>query len=148
MSLDPLPDTHPHVLGLTLGRDAAQVRLAGDVDLAALADLSRLMVSLDLLAYLPVVVDLSEVTFLDSSGVRPLVEATLRRRRGQLPPVRIGRCSPAARYFLDASGLNGRPHLDLAAWDHLADGGAVGRLRISLVAGGEAATITVLSARD
>jgi anti-anti-sigma factor len=120
MSLDQLPDAHPHVLGLTIGREAVLVHLAGDVDVAASADLSRLMVSLDLLAYLPIDVDLSAVTFLDSSGVTPLVDATLRRRDRQLPTVRIGRCSTAARFFLDVSGLDGRPHLDLTAWQRLA----------------------------
>ena len=143
MSLNPLPDTHLHVLGLSIGQAAAQVSVAGDVDLAALPDLSRLMESLDLLAYLPVDVDLSAVTFLDTSGVRPLVEATSRRRHRRLPTVRIGRCSPAARFFLDVSGLDGRPHLDLAAWDRRADRGKVSRPRISVVAAGDSATVTV-----
>jgi anti-anti-sigma factor len=122
MSLELLPEAHAHVLGLTIGRDAARVHLAGDIDLAAADDLSRLMVSLDLMAYMAVDVDLGEVTFLDSSGVGPLVEATRRRRRDHLSPLLIGKCGRAARYFLDVSGLQGRPHLDLSAWDRLARG--------------------------
>jgi anti-anti-sigma factor len=125
MSLELFLDEQAHVLGLTVGRDAARVRLAGDIDLAAAADLSRLMISLDLMAYVAVDVDLGEVTFLDSFGVRPLVEATRRRRRGHLSPLLIGKCGPAARYFLDVSGLQGRPHLDLSAWDRLAWGPTV-----------------------
>jgi anti-anti-sigma factor len=131
MSLEPLPESQPHVLSVSIGRDAVQVSVAGDVDVAAVADLSRLMDSLDLLAYLPVDVDLSNVTFLDSSGIGPLVEAAVRRRDGQLSAVRIGRCSTAARYFLDVLGLNGRPHLDCAAWDQLAARGAAARAATS-----------------
>jgi anti-anti-sigma factor len=131
MSPEPLPESPPHVLSVSIGRDAVQVSAAGDIDVAAVADLSRLMDSLDLLAYLPVDVDLSNVTFLDSSGVSPLVEAAARRRDGQLSAVRIGQCSPAARYCLDVLGLNGRPHLDCAAWDRLAARGAAASAAIS-----------------
>jgi anti-anti-sigma factor len=106
-----------YALGLTIGRRSAQVRVTGEIDLAAVADFTRLMESLDLLAYMSVEVDLSEVTFLDSSGVNPLVEASRRRQLAQLPPILIGVCSPAARHLLDVAELDGRPYLDVAAWD-------------------------------
>jgi anti-anti-sigma factor len=107
-----------HALGLTIGRQSAQVRISGEIDLAAVADLTRLMESLDLLAYMSVDVDLGEVTFLDSSGVSPLVEASRRRQFAQLPPILIGLCSSSARCLLDVAELGGNPYLDVAAWDH------------------------------
>jgi anti-anti-sigma factor len=110
-----------YTLGLTIGRKFAQVRVDGEIDIAAAADLSRLMESLDLLAYMAVEVDLSGVTFLDSFGAAPLVEATRRRERDQLPPVLIMERSFAARYFLDAIELGGHPRLDLAAWDRISE---------------------------
>jgi anti-anti-sigma factor len=105
-----------YALGLTIGRSSAQVRVDGEIDVAAAADLSRLMKSLDLLAHMAVEVDLRGVTFLDSFGVAPLVDATRRREQNQLPPVLIVERSSAARYYLDVAGLGGQPRLDLAAW--------------------------------
>jgi anti-anti-sigma regulatory factor len=116
MSLVPPLAPTAHTLGLTIGR-SAQVRIAGDIGLEAVADLTRLTQSLDLLGYMSVDVDLSAVTFLDSSGIAPLVEVARRRRDAQLSPVLVGECSPPARFFLDAAQLDGRPYLDIDAWD-------------------------------
>jgi anti-anti-sigma regulatory factor len=108
-----------HSIGLSIGREAVHVHLSGDIDLASGQDLSRLMNSLDLLAYMTLDIDMSAVTLLDSDGIRPLVAATRRREQEHLPPVRIGDCSPMARSYLHVSGLEGRPRLDLQAWDRI-----------------------------
>jgi hypothetical protein len=83
------------------------------------------MDSLDVLA-LPVIIELADVTFLDTSGVRPLIVAARRREREGLPPVLIGQASTPARLLLDVTHLDGKPHLDVAAWDGLlsSDGAA------------------------
>jgi anti-anti-sigma regulatory factor len=116
MSLVPPQAPPAHTLGLVIGR-SAQVRIAGDIGHTAVADLSRLTQSLDLLGYLTVDIDLSAVTFLDSSGIAPLVELARRRRDAKLSPVFVGECSQQARFFLDRGQLDGRPHLDIDAWD-------------------------------
>jgi ABC-type transporter Mla MlaB component len=116
MSLVPPQAPPAHTLGLTIGR-SAQVRIAGDIGLAAVADLTRLTRSLDLLGYMAVDVDLSAVTFLDSSGMAPLIEVARRRRDAQLSPVLVGECSAQARFFLDRAQLGGQPYLDIDAWD-------------------------------
>jgi hypothetical protein len=147
MSPAPASRLKPHVIGLTIGRSAAQVHLAGDFGLSAAADLSRLMLSLDALAYMPIDVDMSDVTLLDGDGVRPLAEATERRCRRRLPLVRISRCSQAARRFLDVSGLGGRPELDLAAWSRFARVVSA-RPRVSLLAEGDTPRLPVQSTVD
>ena len=118
MSLVPPQAPPAHTLGLIIGR-SAQVRLAGDIGLAAVADLSRLTQSLDLLRYLAVDIDQSAVTFLDSSGAAPLVELARRRRDAKFSPVFVGECSQQARFFLDRAQLGGQPHLDIDAWDRV-----------------------------
>jgi hypothetical protein len=118
MSLTPLPGTHS--LGLAIGPEAVQVHLGGDIGQESNSDLERLMSSLDLLVYVPIDIDMTAVTFLDRAGVEPLVTATHRRQKDHLPPVRIGSCSPMASFYLHVSGLDGRPHLDLQAWDRIA----------------------------
>jgi anti-anti-sigma regulatory factor len=120
MSLTPSQSSSGYALGLTIGRDRAQVRIDGEIDIAAVPDLTRLMNSLDLLAYLPVEVDLSGVTFLDTFGVAPLVAAARRRKHDRLPPVLIVERSAAASYFLTVVELGGNPYLDLSAWDRVA----------------------------
>jgi anti-anti-sigma factor len=105
-------------LGLVLGRHRAQVDLSGEIDVSAEADLTRLLKSLDVLN-VPVTVELAAVSFIDSYGIAPVVEASRRRLTKRLPPVYIGACSPPARRLLDVTGLGGHPHLDLARWDRL-----------------------------
>jgi anti-anti-sigma regulatory factor len=119
MSRAPVPGTS-HSLGLAIGPTAVQVHLGGDIILASSPDLERLMSSLDLLAYVAIDIDMTAVTFLDNDGVQPLVAAARRRQQDHLPPVRIGKCSLQARLYLHLSGLQGRPHLDLQAWDQIA----------------------------
>jgi anti-anti-sigma factor len=108
-----------HRVDLVLRSTSAQVRLAGDIDLVAAADLRRALESLDRLATSAIEVDLTEVRFLDTAGLEPLMEATRRRRAQRLPPVLIGQCSPAALRLLAAAGLDPKPVLDVEAWDQL-----------------------------
>jgi hypothetical protein len=119
MSLGPsaVRGGHAYAIHLTIGQRAASVHLEGAIGSDAAADLSRLMESLEMLAYMAVDVDLSAVTSMDRSGFKPLIEASRKRTAAQLPPVLIGKSSPQARSFLDAVGLEGRPHLNLSAWD-------------------------------
>lgn len=107
-----------HLLELTRSREGARLRVAGEIDLVAAADLTRLLVSLDRLN-VPINVDLGAVSFLDSNGVEPLVEASRRRNIQRLPPLLIGRCSRRARRLLDVAGIDGCPYLDIDAWDRL-----------------------------
>jgi anti-anti-sigma regulatory factor len=93
-----------YAVHLAVGNHAT-VRLEGIVDSSAAADLSRLMDSLEVLAYMAVHVDLSAVTALDQLGVQPLIDASRSRQLRQLPPVIVGECSPEARQFLESAGL-------------------------------------------
>ena len=99
-------------------RTAARIELGGEIDLSASRDLTRLLASLDSLQ-LVVEADLQEVTFLDTAGVEPLVEATRRRAESHAPPLRIAECSPAAQRLLGYAGIGGDPLLDVRAWDRL-----------------------------
>ena len=105
-----------HSLALTLGRHGAQVSVFGEIDMIAAADLDRLLASLDSLMA-PVEVDLSQVTFLDSHGVRPVIEASRRRSQLGLPALAIIAASRPARRLLQVAGIGGNPTLDVPAWD-------------------------------
>jgi anti-anti-sigma factor len=112
-----------HRVELVLSRQAAYVSLAGEIDTQAVMALTRLLSSLETL---PVKVhfDLREVTFLDSTGIEPLVIATRLRRQRGLPPLVIDACSEAAQRLRAAAGLGTGPMLDVSGWDRLdqADG--------------------------
>ena len=62
------------------GRDAAWVRVSGDLDLATVPQLERVLRESQLQARL-VVVDLREIAFMDSSGMHALVDAGMRARQ-------------------------------------------------------------------
>jgi anti-anti-sigma factor len=108
-----------HRVELVLSRQAAHVSLAGEIDTQSSATLTRLLSSLETL---PVKVhfDLQQVTFLDSTGIEPLVVASRLRRRLGLPPVVIDACSDAASRLLAAAGLGTGPMLDVSGWERLA----------------------------
>ena len=59
------------------------------------------------------------VTFLDTCGIAPFIEAARRRAARHRPPILIGACSDRARQFFDISRLGADPYLDLLAWDGL-----------------------------
>jgi anti-anti-sigma factor len=107
-----------HSLRLLLDRHGAEVTIAGQIDMAAAPDIDRLLASLDRLGA-EIRVDLTRVSFLDTSGVEPLVEACRRRVALGLPPLLLTGTSPAARRLLDTIGLNGGGTVDVRAWDRL-----------------------------
>ena len=102
-------------LELTLSAKQSFVTLVGEIDLAACADLTRLFASLDVLA-VPIQVDMSAVTFMDSYGLTPLIEAT-RRRTASRPPLLVVKQSRQVRRLLAAIGMTDAPVLDIRAWD-------------------------------
>jgi anti-anti-sigma regulatory factor len=106
-----------HQLGLMLGRSAT-VRLAGEIDVAAAADLSSLLDTLDMVV-MPLGIDMAGVTFLDTHGIEPLMDAAVRRSEQKMGRVLIGERSPQAQFFLDVAELGGRPQLDVDAWGRL-----------------------------
>ena len=61
-------------------------------------------------------VDLSDVSFLDTSGVLPVVDAARRRRDYDWPPLLIANPSRAARRLLAAAGLGPGPVMDIDSW--------------------------------
>jgi anti-anti-sigma factor len=107
-----------HRLDLVLARERARITISGEVDLLAAASLERVLASLQSLPAL-VLVDLSDCTFLDTTGIAPLVEAARDRHERGWPEVRIEARSAAVERLLQTSGLGGDPLLDLAAWDAL-----------------------------
>jgi anti-anti-sigma factor len=100
-------------LELTLSAAQSFVALVGDIDLAARADLTRLFDSLDVLT-VPIRVDMSAVTFLDSSGLAPLIEAT-RRRMTSHSPLFVVKQSLPVRRLLALLGTTDNPVLDVRA---------------------------------
>ena len=105
-------------LCLALGRYGALVAMTGEVDISAAADIAELMRSLD--SYVgPVHIDLGQVTFLDTNGLEPLIDAARRRQQLRLPSIRIDCTSPAVRRLVNAAGLDDGIGLDTTAWDLL-----------------------------
>ncbi len=102
-------------LGVTLARSKVDVTLAGEIDIATAPKLTRLLESLDRLD-LTIVIDLSAVTFIDSTGLLPIVQTAERRQQLGLAPVVIGECSAVGRRLLEITRLGGNPTLDLESW--------------------------------
>ena len=109
-----------HQIDLTLASTHTQVRISGEVDCRACNDLRALMSSLPVVTT-PIYVDLTGVTFLDSSGIDPLVQADRQRCQQGHSRLEIGDRSRQAQFFLDVAGLGGRPHLDVEAWTRLSE---------------------------
>lgn len=70
---DPVVD--PLVLELALHKRQVQVRVAGDIDLATTPELRAFLLGAALPDTTDVIVDLTDVTFLDSSGIGVLILA-------------------------------------------------------------------------
>ena len=77
--------------------------LSGELDLACSARLDRALRRLDRSPG-TVDVDLAAVTFADSHGVQPLLDAAERRRVGGIPALRLVDVSPAVTWLLDLLG--------------------------------------------
>jgi anti-anti-sigma factor len=118
-------DVDPYVLGarskkhcpahLTPGGDTVTVTLEGDIDIAAVDSLERVLTSLDLITA-GISVDMQAVTFIDSSGLFPLLEAARRRKAHGLAPILIGQCSARASLFLRLLKVNPKS-FDADGWD-------------------------------
>jgi anti-anti-sigma regulatory factor len=78
---------------LTLSRDGAKVLAEGEVDAGSAPDLDRLLPSVDSI-HLSVHADLGGVTFLDTSGLAPFVEASRPQNDLGVPALFIDLCSP------------------------------------------------------
>jgi anti-sigma B factor antagonist len=105
-----------HSLGLVWDRDGARVTVAGEIDMAAAEDLSRLLASLDRVNT-AIRVDLTQVTFLDTYGAEPLIEASRRRAALGLRPLLLAGTSRQVRRLLKAAGIGGGRTIDVPAWD-------------------------------
>ncbi len=88
-SSNPLPEAPPvreaAVFGCVLhhsGRDAAWIRLSGELDLATAPQLTMRLDEALISARL-VVIDLRQLTFMDSTGLAVLINAHNRARRGE-----------------------------------------------------------------
>ena len=91
------------------GREAASVRVAGEVDLATAGRLDEAL--REALGYARLVVlDLRRMPFMDSSGLRVILDATGRARSRGARVVMTG-ASAQVETLLDVTGT--RPHLDL-----------------------------------
>jgi anti-anti-sigma factor len=74
------PDDGAARMTVTVGWQSVQLALTGDIDLAAASGLKRTLERIDRMPDMTLHVDMATVTFLDSTGVRPLVDAARHRR--------------------------------------------------------------------
>ena len=114
------PPAKGYSIDLTMCRDLVQIALSGDIDLATAASLRTLFDSLQLI-HSDICVHLAAVTFIDSAGLEPLIDATRDRRHPLSPKLRIGSYSTPVLRLLKALGMDTSPVLDVARWDQLAD---------------------------
>lgn len=106
-------------LGMIVRADEAVLDVAGELDLVTAPRLAGALRLLD--GATSAVVDLAEVTFADTAGLEPLVEAVRRTQRGSVPLIRT-RCSAPTRRVFNALGVACEPAIDVAAWDCAAKG--------------------------
>src|SRR2546421_5903813 len=83
---------------------AARVRLSGEIDLAAVEAIETALLPLEE-RYRTVIVDLRDVTFLDSTGLRAIVSADARARKNGLD-LRIVRGPEGVQKILYLAGLD------------------------------------------
>lgn len=104
------------VVGARGARAPLRVTVAGELDLGTCDRLEALLVVAEW-ALLPVVLDLTEVTFADSSGLQPIVESVRRRRAAGLPGLSLVAPGRAAARILALLGVAWAPEIDVDAWD-------------------------------
>jgi anti-sigma B factor antagonist len=110
----PLPPPPPRwsaAVSVRSGRTT--LTLGGELDLACAVRLDRALRRLDKVPG-RVEVDLGAVTFADSHGVRPLLDASRRRRDGGVRALRLASVSPAVRWVLDLVGSTQADRPDIA----------------------------------
>jgi anti-sigma B factor antagonist len=83
---------------------AARVRLSGEIDLAAVEAIETALLPLEE-RYRTVIVDLRDVTFLDSTGLRAIVSADARARKNGLD-LKIVRGPEGVQKILYLAGLD------------------------------------------
>lgn len=113
-------DSAAFAVDISTARDQVTLRLRGELDDAAAAHLTEILASIRTIPR-PLLVDLSDLRFLDASGMEPLVACARRRIEQQLPPLRIGACRPPARHLLAVTGPREDPELDVRAGAHPVD---------------------------
>ena len=105
---------------VTLRGQFARLRLSGELDIDTAAEFTRTLEGLDLMSNVRLHVDMTEVAFIDTSGVRPLVDAARRRRDQGRAPLLIDGISRPAQRLLTVAGLGAGQQLDIDGWDRLA----------------------------
>jgi anti-anti-sigma factor len=115
-----LASNKSHRIDLTLGRSRVLVELSGEIDLLAAPDLRHLLDSLHRL-HSDVCLDLAAVSFMDTAGLEPLIEATRVRRDRKLPPLSLRNCSGPVLRLLDIIGIDPDAILETDHWDRLAE---------------------------
>jgi anti-anti-sigma factor len=102
------------------------VGLRGELDVATRVELNALMLMTEW-SGLPLLVNLTRLTFADSAGLAPLVESTRRRRESGRPMLRIGALGRVAGRIFTLLGVNAEPDIDVEAWDAAARRGVQSR---------------------
>jgi anti-sigma B factor antagonist len=113
----PQPESAAYTIAVTVDWQSIRLDLAGDIDLAAARELTQTLERIDRMPAMALQVDMARVSFLDSTGVRPLVEAARRRRDHEQPQLLINSASLAVLRLLRAAGLGSGPALDVDGWD-------------------------------
>jgi anti-anti-sigma factor len=114
------PASH-RVRGYSLHVDPTEPRLIaiGELDIAAAPDITDALARVDGRSA-RLHVDLSGVSFCDTSALEPFVEATRRRAELGQSPIAIETSSPAVDRLLELLRLDGHPLIDVEAWDRIA----------------------------
>jgi anti-anti-sigma regulatory factor len=112
--------TSDRTRGYSLHLDLTEPQLTalGELDLAAVADIADALALVDGQSA-RLHVDLSGVTFCDTSALQPFVEAARRRAELGQSPIAIESTSAAVDRLLEILHLDGHPLLDVQAWDRI-----------------------------
>ena len=104
-------DKPSFLLAVDLAGAQPVVRLVGEVDMATSPAVKNILAELVEGGHLAVIVDLSEVTFMDSSGLHTLVDAQ-RRLSDSGGKVVLRKPGPAVDRLLQITGMSLMFHLD------------------------------------
>jgi anti-anti-sigma factor len=112
--------TSDRTRGYSLHLDLTEPRLIalGELDVAAVSDIADALALVEEKAA-RLRVDLSGVTFCDTSALQPFVEAARRRAERGQSPIAIESTSAAVERLLRILHLDGHPLLDVEAWDRV-----------------------------
>ncbi|MHA3701801.1 STAS domain-containing protein [Jatrophihabitans sp. YIM 134969] len=88
LDVHPIPARPPLGLGLTVRRDGNTLSVAGELDMATAPRLDRVLRGL-METGQPLCLDLRDVTFVDCSGWRVVVDAMRRQRQAGLPDIEM-----------------------------------------------------------